>query len=216
MKNNITELIFVIDKSGSMSGLEADTIGGFNSMLEKQRSETGVCHISTVFFSEKSQVIHDRQNIEKVEPLTRKNYVPGGCTALLDTLGDVINHTVNVQKVLAEDEKAGNVVFVIITDGEENASQRFSSEKIKKMISFEKEKYGWEFIFLGANIDAIKTAQTYGISEDRASNFICDSMGVNLNFSCVSQAVSEVRGKGRISKKWKEKICDDFENRSEI
>ena len=213
MKKNITELIFVIDQSGSMSGLEDDTIGGFNSILEKQRNEEGVCHISTVFFSNDSEVIHNRRNISLVEPLTCKDYTPGGSTALLDALGDAINHTVKVQKVLADDERADNVVFVIITDGEENSSHRFSSRKIKQMISQEQEKYGWEFIFLGANIDAVETADHYGIKANRASNFVCDTVGVGVNFCCVSEAVSELRSKGSISDDWDEDIRNDYTQR---
>lgn len=213
MKNNITELIFVIDQSGSMSGLEDDTIGGFNSMLEKQRNEDGICHISTVFFANTSKVIHNRRNIATVEPLTRKDYTPGGSTALLDALGDAINHTIEVQKMLADDERADNVVFVIITDGEENSSCRYSSRKVKQMISREQEKYGWEFIFLGANIDAVETASHYGIKANRASNFCCDSAGVGLNFYCVSEAVSELRGKSCISDSWDEEIKRDYERR---
>lgn len=214
MKNNITELIFVIDQSGSMSGLEDDTIGGFNSMLEKQRNEDGVCHISTVFFDNSSEVIHNRRNISTVEPLTRKDYTPGGSTALLDALGDAINHTVKVQKMLADDERADNVIFVIITDGEENSSNRFSARKVKQMISHEQEKYGWEFIFLGANIDAVKTAGHYGIKPNRASNFVCDATGVELNFCCVSDAVSEVRAMGSISDDWDNEIKKDYKQRS--
>ena len=208
-----TELIFIIDKSGSMSGLEADTIGGFNSMLQKQRQEEGVCHISTILFSNYSQVLHNRRNIEKVEPLTRKDYVAGGGTALLDALGDAIQHTIKVQKLAAEDEKASNVVFVIITDGEENASTKYTKRDIKKMISHEQEEYGWEFIFLGANINAIDTADDYGIRRDRASNYVCDSAGVNLNFKCVANAISQLRKEGSISEKWDEEIMADYAER---
>ncbi len=208
-----TELIFIIDKSGSMSGLEADTIGGFNSMLQKQRQEEGVCHISTILFSNYSQVLHNRRNIEKVEPLTRKDYVAGGGTALLDALGDAIQHTIKVQELAAEDEKASNVVFVIITDGDENASTKYTKRDIKKMISHEQEEYGWEFIFLGANIDAIDTADDYGIRRDRASNYVCDSAGVNLNFKCVANAISQLRKEGSISEKWDEEIMADYAER---
>lgn len=208
-----TELIFIIDKSGSMSGLEADTIGGFNSMLQKQRQEEGVCHISTILFSNYSQVLHNRRNIEKVEPLTRKDYVAGGGTALLDALGDAIQHTIKVQKLAAEDEKASNVVFVIITDGEENSSTKYTKRDIKKMISHEQEEYCWEFIFLGANIDAIDTADDYGIRRDRASNYVCDSAGVNLNFKCVANAISQLRKEGSISEKWDEEIMADYAER---
>ena len=214
MKNNITELVFVIDKSGSMAGLEDDTIGGFNSMLEKQRNEDGICHISTVLFSDYSTVIHNRCKIDTVEPMTRRNYLPGGSTALLDALGDAIDHTIKVQKMLADDERADNVVFVIITDGEENSSCRFSAKKIKQMISHEQEKYGWEFIFLGANIDAVETASHYGIKANRATNFVCDAMGVGLNFCCASEAVSELRTKGAISDDWDEEIKRDYKMRS--
>lgn len=213
MKNNITELVFIIDKSGSMSGLEKDTIGGFNSMLEKQRAESGVCHISTVFFSDESKVVHNRKCIEKVEPLTQKDYAVGGSTALLDALGDAINHTVKMQKMLADNERADNVVFVIITDGEENSSRRYSAKEIKQMISVVQEKYGWEFIFLGANIDAVETAADYGIRADRASNFVCDSQGVSLNFKCMANAVSKLRKCGSIPNGWAADIQSDFEER---
>ena len=146
--------------------------------------------------------------------MTRRNYLPGGSTALLDALGDAIDHTIKVQKMLADDERAGNVVFVIITDGEENSSCRFSAKKIKQMISHEQEKYGWEFIFLGANIDAVETASHYGIKANRATNFVCDAMGVGLNFCCASEAVSELRSKGAISDDWDEEIKRDYKMRS--
>lgn len=213
MKNNVTELVFIVDKSGSMAGLEKDTIGGFNSMLQKQKNEEGVCYISTVFFSELSEVIHNRINIKEVEPLTEKDYVAGGCTALLDALGDAIKHITNVQKYAASDQKADNVIFVIITDGEENSSHKYSIREIKKMISMKQEKYGWEFIFLGANIDAIQTASSYGIKQNRASNFCCDPIGVNLNFCCVSEAISECRADGEISSEWADEIKSDFKKR---
>lgn len=208
-----TELIFIIDKSGSMAGLEADTIGGFNSMLNKQKQEEGICHISTVLFSNDSHVLHNRRNIEKVEPLTNKDYRVGGGTALLDAMGDAIQHMVKVQKLLAEDERASNVVFVIITDGEENSSSKYTKRDIKKMIMSEQEKYGWEFIFLGANIDAIDTADSIGIQKERATNFVCDSAGVNLNFHCVAKAISQLRGKGSIEKDWDAEIMADYEER---
>lgn len=213
MKNNITELVFIIDKSGSMSGLEKDTIGGFNSMLEKQRGEEGICHISTVFFSHYSEVIHNRRPIAEVEPLTEKDYIAGGSTALLDALGDAITHTIRVQRELDQDDRADNVVFVIITDGEENASRRYSSREIKEMISHEKEKYGWEFIFLGANIDAVETASRYGIEAKRAHNYVCDNRGVDLNFMAMERIVREVRTKGSISDDWAEEIDRDYKKR---
>ncbi len=209
----ITELIFIIDKSGSMSGLEADTIGGFNSMLQKQKEGEGVCHLSTILFSNESEVLHNRRNIEKIEPLTRNEYRVGGCTALLDAMGDAIQHTVKVQKNAADDERASNVVFVIITDGEENSSTRYSKRDIKKMISYEQEKYGWEFIFLGANIDAIETADSFGIKKERASNYVCDSVGVNLNYRCLEKAITHLRGKGFISDDWNEEVEADYARR---
>ncbi len=212
-KNNITELVFIIDKSGSMSGLENDTIGGFNSMLEKHRKEQGSCNISTVFFADRSEVVHNRENIAKVEPLTRNNYVPGGCTALLDALGDAINHTIKIQKKLADDQKASNVVFVIITDGQENASKHFSVQEIKRQISFEQEKYGWEFIFLGANIDAVNTAASYGIKSNRAANFVCDSKGIDLNFSGIANFLGCVRKKQAIPDSWASEIEEDYQQR---
>ncbi len=213
MESNITELIFIIDKSGSMSGLEKDTIGGFNSMVEKQRNEKGTCHISTIFFADNSSVIHNRKNIANVALLTPADYVPSGSTALLDAIGDAINHTVRVQRYLSEDERAHKVVFVIITDGEENASRRFSIAKIKQMISLEKEKYGWEFMFLGANIDAIATASNMGISADRATNFVCDEQGVDINFRCMSRAVSSLRQSGRVDDDWAGEISRDYAKR---
>ncbi|MBR4266627.1 MAG: VWA domain-containing protein [Bacteroidales bacterium] len=212
--NNNTELIFIIDQSGSMSGLESDTIGGFNSMLQKHQQQEGTCHISTIFFSNKSEVIHNRKNINEVKPLTSKDYIPGGSTALLDAIGNAINHTIKVQRLAAEDEKAKNVVFVIITDGEENSSREYSSDQIHKMISLEQEEYGWEFMFLGANIDAIKTAKTYGIHESRASNFVCDSSGVQLNFSAIGNAILGMRKSGKINDNWCEEIEQDFQKRN--
>lgn len=214
MNNNITELVFIIDKSGSMSGLEADTIGGFNSMLKKHKDEEGTCHISTIFFADSSEVIHNRANISSVEPLTGKDYLPGGCTALLDAVGNAINHTIKVQRYAADDEKASSVLFVIITDGYENASREYTKHQIKKMISYEKEKYGWEFIFLGANIDAVDTARDYGISAERAANFHCDSEGINLNFKGIAAAIGQMRKSGAISSRsWAREIDNDYTSR---
>ena len=211
--NNVTELVFIIDQSGSMSGLEKDTIGGFNSMLKKQRNNEGVCHISTIFFADESKVIHNRKNIESVEPLTDNDYCPGGCTALLDALGDAMKHTAKVQEMLAEDERADKVMFVIITDGQENASRRYTANEIKRTISIEQEKYGWEFIFLGANIDAVGTAESYGIRSENATNFVCDEAGVDLNFCALSETIDAVRKVGSIPKGWNRNIEKDYKKR---
>ncbi len=198
-KNNITELVFIIDKSGSMSGLESDTIGGFNSMLNQHKDGEGRCHISTIFFSDRQQVIHNRKNIAEVEPLTSRDYIPGGCTALLDALGNAISHTIQVQKMAADDEKASNVIFVVITDGYENASREYSAPQIRSMISREQEKYGWEFIFLGANIDAVETAQNIGIRANRSVDFVCDSTGIGKNFAAIGAMVNACRSVGHMA-----------------
>ncbi len=183
--NNLTEHVLIIDKSGSMSGRETDTIGGFNSMLNQHKNAEGKCHISTIFFSTRQQVIHNRVNIADVAPLTSKDYIPGGCTALLDALGNAINHTIQVQRLAADDEKASKVIFVVITDGYENSSREYSAPQIRSMISLEQEKYGWEFIFLGANIDSVETAQNIGIRADRSVDFVCDSQGIAGNFAAI-------------------------------
>jgi len=191
--NNITELVFIIDKSGSMSGLEGDTIGGFNSMLNQHRKGEGKCHISTIMFSDHQQVIHNRKNISDVSPLTDNDYIPGGCTALLDALGNAINHTIQVQRLAADDERASKVIFVIITDGYENSSREYSAPQIRSLIKKEQEKYGWEFIFLGANIDSVATAGSYGIRADRSVDFVCDSQGIGKNFEAIGSYVSACR-----------------------
>ena len=171
MKKGLTELVFILDKSGSMCGLEADTIGGFNSMLRKQKAIEGECRITTVLFDNNYELLHDRIDIKAVSPITEKEYQVGGSTALLDAIGKTINKIVNAQKHTAKEYRAEKVMFVIITDGEENSSREYSAECIRQMIEYQKTHYGWEFIFLGANIDAIKTAVYFGISPDRAQNY---------------------------------------------
>ena len=192
MKKNLTELVFILDKSGSMAGLERDTIGGFNSMLNKQKEVDGECRITTVLFDNRYELLHDRIDIRAVSPMTEREYQVGGSTALLDAMGRTIQKLVNVQKSTAEEYRAENVMFVIITDGEENSSREYSSQKVKAMIEQEKE-YGWEFIFLGANIDAVETAGRFGITPDRAVDYVPDSAGTALNFDMMSEAVSAFR-----------------------
>lgn len=193
MKKDLTELVFILDKSGSMSGLEKDTIGGFNSMLAKQKALDGACRITTVLFDHCYTVLHDRIDIQAVSPMTEKEYYVGGSTALLDAVGTMIQKLANVQKNTAEKYRADKVLFVIITDGEENSSRKFSADMIKAMIKREEEKYGWEFIFLGANIDAVQTAGRYGIRADRAVDYVPDAAGTALNFDMMSNTVAEFR-----------------------
>lgn len=188
-----TELVFILDKSGSMAGLESDTIGGFNSMLQKQKALPGQCRITTVLFDNRYELLHDRIDIRAVSPMTEKEYQVGGSTALLDAIGRTIQKLVSVQRNTAEEYRADNVMFVIITDGAENASREYSSDKVKAMIEHEKEKYNWEFVFLGANIDAVETAGRFGIAPDRAVDYVPDGAGTELNFQMMSEAVATFR-----------------------
>ena len=213
MRKNLTELVFILDRSGSMTGLESDTIGGYNAMLEKQRKEEGEAFVTTILFDDEYEILHNRVNIKRVNPITDREYYVRGMTALLDAVGKTINKTVKAIIKSDEDEQPSNVLFVIITDGMENASREFSYKKIKQMIEHEKEKYSWEFIFLGANIDAIATAAKFGIDEDKASNYHADSLGTMLNFESVSDAVSNFRAGISIDKNWKESIELDYEIR---
>jgi len=213
MKENLTELVFILDRSGSMSGLETDTIGGFNSMLEKQKKESGEAFVTTVLFDDKYEVLHDRYDIKGVNLLTEKEYYVRGSTALLDAIGITIN---NIGKALSdtkEEDRPGKVLFVIITDGMENSSREFSYEKVKKMVEHQKSKYAWDFIFLGANIDAIKTANSFGISADMATNFVSDSAGTQLNYKIVSEVVSSFRKGKNVDKSWKDEIEKDYKKR---
>ena len=193
MKKGLTELVFILDKSGSMGGLERDTIGGYNSMLEKQKAVPGECLITTVLFDNDYELLHDKIDIRAVSPITEKEYSVGGSTALLDAIGMTIHKIDNAQRHTADDYRAEKVMFVIITDGEENSSREYSAEKVKAQIQRQKEKYGWEFIFLGANIDAVETAGRFGIAPDRAQNYHADSQGVELNFCVMSDAVATFR-----------------------
>jgi uncharacterized protein YegL len=213
MKKDLTELVFILDRSGSMGGLENDTIGGYNSMLKKQKEETGEAIVTTVLFDNTYELLHDRINVKGITPITGKDYFVRGTTALLDAIGNTITKIGNVQKHTSEDEKAENVLFVITTDGMENASVEYSYEKIKEMIEMQKEKYGWEFIFLGANIDALATARRFGIDEDRSVNYNADSEGTKLSYYSINETVSELRNNKTISKNWKDKIDQDYQKR---
>ena len=214
MRRNLTEIVFILDRSGSMAGLEEDTIGGFNAMIEKQKREPGEAYVSTVLFDNTCDVIHDRVAIRKVAPMTRKEYYVRGCTALLDAVGGAIRHIGNVHKYAREEDRPEKTIFVITTDGMENASRRYSYEKVKSMITHQKEKYGWEFLFLGANIDAAAVAGRFGIGEDRAVNYHNDSIGTALNYEVVSDAIRTVRSCEPLSRDWKRRIDEDYEARS--
>lgn len=213
MKKNLTEIVFILDRSGSMSGLEADTIGGFNSMIEKQKKEAGEALISTVLFDNFSEVIHDRIPVGRVEPMTDREYYVRGCTALLDAIGGAIHHIGNIYKHAREEDVLEHTLFVITTDGMENASRRYDSETVKKMIEWQKAKYGWEFLFLGANIDAVETASRFGIGADRAVNYHSDHQGTQLNYEVLSAAVSTVRSSAALGTEWKKRIDEDYEAR---
>ena len=213
MKKNLTELVFILDRSGSMSGLEKDTIGGFNSMLKKQKDEEGEAIVTTVLFDNRYELLHDRINIKGISPITDKEYFVRGTTALLDAVGRTIEKIENAQKHTLEEERASKVLFVITTDGMENSSKRYSYEKIRRMIKDKKKEFGWEFIFLGANIDAVSAAESIGISRDRATNYNSDSKGTKLNYEVISKTISSLRENASISDNWKDKIEEDFEKR---
>ena len=213
MKKNLTEMVFILDKSGSMAGLEADTIGGFNSMIERQKKEPGEALVSTVLFSNESRVIHDRVDIRRIEPLTDRQYYVDGCTALIDAIGGAIHHIGNVHKYARDEDRPEHTIFIITTDGMENASHRYDSDEVKKMVERQKNKYGWEFLFLGANIDAVETAKHFGIGSDRAVRFHNDRKGVALNYETVSRTVGSMRMSQPIEEDWKADIEADFASR---
>lgn len=213
MKKNLTEMVFILDKSGSMQGLESDTIGGFNSMIDRQKRQDGEALVSTVLFSDNSKVIHDRVDIRRIEPLTDRQYYVEGCTALIDAIGGAIHHIGNVHKYAREEDVPEHTIFVITTDGMENASHKYSSDQVKAMVKRQKEKYGWEFLFLGANIDAVETAAHFGIMEDRAVTFHNDARGQQLNYEVVSKTMSAFRACAPVGREWKEEIEEDFKAR---
>lgn len=199
MKQNLTELVFILDKSGSMTGLEKDTIGGFNSMLEKQKKVDGGCRVTTVLFDNRYELLHDRIDLQAVQPLTDKDYEPGESTALLDAIGRTIHKIGAVQRHTAGAYRASHVLFVIITDGEENSSREYTGRKIKEMIERQKSEYGWEFVFLGANIDAVATAEEFGIGPECAADYVADKEGTELNFRVMGDALKMFREEGRFS-----------------
>lgn len=213
MKKNLTEIVFILDRSGSMAGLEGDTIGGFNAMIEKQKRESGEAFVSTVLFDNETEVIHDRVDIKKIELLTDREYYVRGCTALLDAVGGAIYHIGNVHKYAREEDRPAKTLFVITTDGMENASRKYSYEKVRSMIERQKEKYGWEFVFLGANIDAAKEAAQFGISEDYAANYHADSVGTAVIYEAMSEVVCNVRANRPMSKEWKRNVDADYKKR---
>ena len=214
MKKNLTEIVFILDRSGSMAGLEADTIGGFNAMIEKQREEPGQALVSTVLFDNDQEVIHDRVDIQRIRPMTRKEYYVRGCTALLDAVGGAIHHIGNVHKYAREEDRPEKTLFVITTDGMENASRKYSYERLKEMIQRQQEKYGWEFLFLGANIDAAREAARFGIGADHAANYHADKVGTGVIYETVSEAITQVRCcAAPLSANWKQRVDEDYNQR---
>ena len=213
MKKGLTELVFILDRSGSMAGLESDTIGGFNAMIEKQKKADGTAYVSTVLFNVERKVIHDRVSLHKIAPMTDNDYQVGGGTALLDAIGRAIHHIGNVHKYAREEDRPEKTLFVIITDGMENASREYSAKEIKQKIERQKSKYGWEFLFLGANIDAVETAKHFGIGQDRAVSYKSDSEGTKLNYEVISDAVACVRSKADLPIGWKDRIEEDMRRR---
>ena len=217
MNNNKTELVFILDKSGSMSGLESDTIGGFNSMLEKQKAEEGSAHVTTVLFDNRIELLHDRLPIACVNPLTNKDYSVGGTTALLDAVGTTIERINEIQMAETPDNRADKVIFVITTDGFENASRKYSYPTLKSLIESQQKEFNWEFIFLGANMDAVAEAAKIGIQADRSASFVNDSEGIATNYDSVSDVLSSMRMAPKGSRQdgsWKRKIEADYKKRS--
>lgn len=214
MKKGLTEIVFILDRSGSMSGLEADTIGGFNSLIAKQKKEEGQAIVSTVLFDDRSEVLHDRVPLESIKTMTDRDYFVRGCTALLDAIGGAIHHIGNVHKYAREEDRPEKTLFIITTDGMENASRHYTYPKVKAMVERQKSRYGWEFLFLGANIDALEVAGHFGINKDYAANYHCDGEGTALNYEVLSEAICRVRGESKpLSADWKERIDADYEKR---
>ena len=220
MRKGLTEIVFILDRSGSMSGLEADTIGGFNSMIAKQKKEAGEAYVSTVLFDDQCEVLHDRVPMDQVPPMTEEQYYVRGCTALLDAVGGAIHHIANVHKYARDEDRPEKTLFVITTDGMENASRRYSYEKVQAMIKKEREKYGWEFIFVGANIDAVREAERFGIRKERAVNYVHDEIGTEVLYQSVSKAVCAMRkadaacvGNAMDECDWQEEINRDYKER---
>ncbi|SHJ68703.1 hypothetical protein SAMN02745751_03133 [Dethiosulfatibacter aminovorans DSM 17477] len=213
MKKGLTELVFILDRSGSMSGLESDTIGGYNSLLDKQKKEDGEAVATTVLFDDRYELLHDRVDLKEIQPISHKEYFVRGTTALLDAVGKTINRISYVHKHIREEDRPENVMFVITTDGMENASREYTYKNIKDMISRQKKEYNWEFIFLGANIDAEATAESIGINRDMAASFVSDSKGTELNYDVIGEAVSCMRENRSVSRDWKKRIDEDMRKR---
>lgn len=222
MNQGLTQIVYILDRSGSMAGLESDTINGFNSMMEKQKKTGGKAYVSTVLFNNRIEVLHDRVPIQEVEEMTDKQYFVSSCTALLDAVGGAIHHIGNVHKYARKEDVPAKTIFVITTDGKENASTKYSYKKVKEMIEYEQEKYGWEFIFIGANMDAVAEAQRLGIREERAVDYICDGFGSGVMFGGISKAVcgamtstsSQEMGNKLDHNDWAKDIRKDFKKRS--
>ena len=213
MKKNLTEIVFILDRSGSMAGLEDDTIGGFNAMIQRQKIEAGDAYVSTVLFDTHTEVIHDRVDIQAIAPLTRKDYYVRGCTALLDAVGKAVHHIGIVHKYAREEDRPKRTLFAITTDGMENASQEYSYERVRKMIERKKEKYGWEFLFLGANIDAAKEAERFGIAEECAANYHADRKGTAVIYEAMNEAICNARACRPMSADWKQRVDEDYRKR---
>ncbi|MGN0658308.1 MAG: hypothetical protein ACI4LA_01755 [Emergencia sp.] len=213
MRKGLTEIVFILDRSGSMSGLEADTIGGFNSLIGRQRKEEGDALVSTILFDDTSEVLHNRLPLCYIEPMSEKQYYVRGCTALLDAIGGAIDHMVQVRRMEEPERTPEKTIFIITTDGMENASCRYTFDRVKEMIQRQKMQYGWEFLFLGANMDAVEVAGRFGIDGDRAATYHCDREGTALNYEVLSDAISEVRSCRPLSADWKKRIDEDFERR---
>ena len=215
MRKNLTEIVFILDRSGSMAGLEGDTIGGFNAMIEKQRLEPGEAVVSTVLFDTHSDVIHDRLKLDRIPRLTDREYCVRGCTALLDAVGGAIRHIATVHKYAREEDRPEKTLFVITTDGMENASRQYTYEKVRSLIEKQKREYGWEFLFLGANIDAAREAARFGIHPDRAVDYRADRRGTRVIYETVSGTVRDFRASRPMTAGWKKKIEADFQSRED-
>lgn len=216
MKKGLTELVFILDRSGSMAGMETDTIGGFNATIEKQKQEPGEAFVSTVLFDDSMEVLHDRVPLEKIPALTDKEYFARGGTALVDALGSAIHHIGNVHKYARDEDRPEKTIFVITTDGYENCSRKYRIEQVRQMVERQKGKYGWEFVFLGANIDAVETARNYGIAESHAANFVCDEAGVEMMYRAQSRIVTNLRccePAAEFDACWKEEVEEDHHKR---
>ena len=213
MRKGLTEMVFILDRSGSMAGLEGDTIGGYNSMLKKQQEQGGEALVSTVLFDDRQEVLHDRKPLDKVQPITEKEYYVRGCTALLDAIGGAIHHIGNVHKYAREEDRPENTIFIITTDGMENSSRKYNYKMVKELVERQKIKYGWEFLFLGANMDEIEVAGRFGISAERAVTYQCDSQGTQLNYEILGRTLSTYRRTCAVQEDWKEEIQADFERR---